>query len=199
MPRQVGRPREIGAHLLIAHAQTGPHVVPYGFLPCDGERQVHTIQRHPVDEAFPVLPLPEGHCVAPRAVVQEEALRHPRCHPFGGAHIGQHPGQAHRHVGIPRYRHLAITVQVPVQRHRHRVGVIAADDDLASPTLEGKNILACVGLYLVKLHLARQCRRQPQRKCTGLLHIVVGMDGCAHCHQHGNDHQYVSFCLHVAH
>ena len=92
VPRQVSGTCEIGAHLLVGHAQFGPHVVPYRFLPRDCQRQVHAIERHPVDEAFPVSPLPERHRVAPGAVVEEKALWHPCRYPFGGGHIGQHVG-----------------------------------------------------------------------------------------------------------
>ena len=43
VPRQVGRSREVGAHLLVAHAHTGPHVVPHRLLTCNSQRHVHTV------------------------------------------------------------------------------------------------------------------------------------------------------------
>ena len=100
VPRQVSRSREVGAHLLIAHAHAGPHVIPHRLLSRDGERQVHAVQGHPIDEAFPVLPLPERHRVAPSAIVEEKTLRHARFHPLGGRHVGQDIGVE---TGTPAY------------------------------------------------------------------------------------------------
>ena len=173
VPRQVGRPGEIVAHLLVGHAQPGPHVIPHRFLPRDGQRQVHAVQRHPVDEAFPVPPLPKRHRVAPRAVVEEETLWHACRHPLGGGHVGQGLGQFNGHVGIPRHRHLAIAVQVAVQSHRHRARVIAPDGDLAAPALKRENVTPLFGIDLMELHLSRQHGRQTACQGLGLPHVVT--------------------------
>ena len=92
VPRQVGRACEVGPHLLVAHAQSGPHIIPHGLLPSDGQRQVHAVERHPVDEMLPLFPAPEGHRVAPRAVIQEETLRHACRYTLRCRHIGQDIG-----------------------------------------------------------------------------------------------------------
>ena len=174
MPGHVGRAGEVGAHLLVAHAQPGPHVVPHRFLSRDGQRQIHAVQSHPVDEAFPVAPLPEGHRVAPSAVVEEETLRHAGRDLLGCGHVGQGLGQFNSHVGIPRHGRVAVAVQVAVQAHRHRPRVVAADDDITALALEREHVLAAVGLNFLELHLLGQRSRQAGSQGLGLLHIGVG-------------------------
>ena len=177
VPGQVDGACEIAAHLLIGHAQTGPHVVPHAFLAGDGQRHVDTVEGHPVDEALPVFPLPEGHRVAEGAVVQKKSLWHAGCRGVGHCNVGQRGGQLDGHVGIPRHGGEAVFLEIVVEPHGHRVGIVAGDDDLAVFALDAEGVVVAVEQQLPEHHFAGQSRRQAPGQCLGLLHVAACLCG----------------------
>ena len=140
VPRQVRRTGEVGAHLFGRKAHLRPNLVPDRLLSGDGQRQVHAVERHPVDHVLPLLPVPPGHRVAVGAVVEEEAVRHACLDPdriFHRRKTARHPER------VPdKPANLAVTVifQVIVETHRHCPGVVAANHNPASILPERKII-----------------------------------------------------------
>jgi len=69
VPRQVGGSREVGPDLFVGHAEIFPHFLPNGLLTGNGQGHVDAVQRHPIDETFPIVPLPPKHGIAKSTVV----------------------------------------------------------------------------------------------------------------------------------
>ena len=173
MPRQIHRAGEITAHLLIGHSQSRPHIIPHTLLPRDGQRHIHPIERHPVDYAFPILPVEERHRVAKGAIIEKKALRHTGFHRFFLHHLRKHLRQIHRHIGIPRHGGVAIFLQVAVQTHRHRIGIVGDDAHLIALIFQ-REIVHALGFSLLKFHFFSQASRQSASKCIGFFHLRIG-------------------------
>ena len=140
VPRQVRRAGEIGADFLVGQAQLGPDLIPDGLLAGDGEGQVDALQGHPVDEVFPVVPLPPRHGIAERAVVQEKAVFDAGLDLHRGAHFREPAGHLELVGGEPAHIHMAVILQVVVQAHGHGVRVVAADDDAGALGSEPEDV-----------------------------------------------------------
>ena len=132
VPGQVGGTGEIAADFFIRKPQLRPDLVPDRFLTGDGQRQVDAVEGHPVDEVLPFLPVPPGHRIAIRAVVQEETLRNAGIHPHGGLEPGKRLGHRALVPGEPADVGVAVIFQIIVEAHGHRVGVVAAHHDPAA-------------------------------------------------------------------
>ena len=132
LPRKMGRTSKECTYLLIGHAVLAPYLLPYGLLTGDGKGHVDAVERHPVDEALPLFPLPPGHRIAEGAIVQEE--------PDGHFHFGRdlaRDGRQHRWqlYGVevePTDICKAILLEVAVQPHRHGVGIVSLDEHLTA-------------------------------------------------------------------
>jgi hypothetical protein len=72
----MGGTSEVRAYLFVGQAQLLPYIIPNGFLSRDSQWYVDAVQSHPIDEMFPVAPLPPRHGIAEGAIVQEEAVRY---------------------------------------------------------------------------------------------------------------------------
>ena len=128
-----------------------PNFLPNGFLPGDGQRQVHPLQRHPVNQALPVFPLPPGHGVTEGAVIQEETLRDQRPSHNRLLYKGLGRWKHHRRIGIPGNRGGAVFAQVAVQAHRHGAGAAAFDDQRCPFGVEA--VAFCAVLDFLELNL----------------------------------------------
>ena len=124
------RAGEMCTYLFVTEAETSPDSLPDSLLTGGGKGYVDSIQRHPVYEAFPLLPSPPRHRVAESAIVKVEPPRHPCRH----THFFRNRRKGFRHLdgmcGIFRYRGLAIIVQVVVETHGHCSGVVGGNDYL---------------------------------------------------------------------
>ena len=69
-PSQESRTSNKLAHLFLCIAQLQQHVAPHALLANDGQGEIHTMKRHPVDLLLPALPVPEGHRVRERAIIE---------------------------------------------------------------------------------------------------------------------------------
>ena len=69
-PGKEGRTGNKLTHLFLSISEFEKHVSPYALLTDDGQREVHPVERHPVDLLFPAFPVPEGHGVAEGTVVE---------------------------------------------------------------------------------------------------------------------------------
>ena len=76
VPGEVCGAAEVGAYLVVGHPHLAPHLLPHGFLTREGKGHVDSVEGHPVNEAFPLGPLPPRHGVAIGAVIEEETQRH---------------------------------------------------------------------------------------------------------------------------
>ena len=72
MPREVCGSGKVGADLLVGQAHPSPHTLPHGLLSRNGQRHIHSVERHPVDQTLPLRPTPPRHRVAERAIVQKK-------------------------------------------------------------------------------------------------------------------------------
>ena len=140
VPRQVRRTGEVIPYLLVGQAHFGPDLVPDGLLARDGQREIDSVQGHPVDEMLPVGPLPPGHRVPVGAVVQEETVFHPgRCF-HGLRHGRQLLRKRERIAEQPAVLHMAVVLEIVVQPHGHGVRVIADDGELPPALLEPEEV-----------------------------------------------------------
>ena len=136
MPWQMRRTGKIATNLLIGQTVLLPHFIPDSLLTGDSQRHGDAVQRHPVDETFPLLPLPPRHRIAERAVVEEE--------PFPYQSLLAHrlynqrvmAWKLHRLVRVPRHIHMRVVLQVIIEPHRHGVVVVAGDADFAVHRLQ---------------------------------------------------------------
>ena len=173
MPGQVDGSGKVAAHLLVGHAHAGPHIVPHGFLPGDGEWHIDAVERHPVDESLPVVPVPKGHGVAIGAVVQKEALWHARCDGLVSVNRRQCVGQVNGNVGIPRYGGVAILLEVAIQAHRHGVGIVAAYEYLVALVPDCKDIAPLFGRFdFLENDFLSQSGRESAGEILGFGHIA---------------------------
>ena len=148
VPWQVGRAGEVGAYGLVVETHLVPHLIPDALLARDGEWQVDAVEGHPVDEVLPFVPFPPGHGVAVSAIVEKEAVFHPRLDGDGLGHARWGSGQLVS-VGLePSHVNLAIVFHVVVQRRGHGVGVVAADYYFPAFRLKAEDIGLAV--YLLK-------------------------------------------------
>ena len=76
VPRQMRRTREVAADFLVGETEVAPHLIPHTLLSRDGQRKVDAVERHPIDEVFPLRPVPPGQGVTESAVIQEETIGH---------------------------------------------------------------------------------------------------------------------------
>ena len=74
VPGQMAGSCEIVSDFAVVQPKFAPHLIPYRLLPSDGQRHIHSVESHPVDKTFPVFPLPPGHGITKRAVVQKKRL-----------------------------------------------------------------------------------------------------------------------------
>ena len=130
------RSGEVGADFVVGEAETGPYALPYGLLSRNGERHRNAVEGHPVDEPFPILPLPPWHRVSESAVIEEEPLLCASLDADFFVDLRQHVGHFHRIAGQPRNRGQAVVLEIVVQSDGNRVAVIAANDDLAVAGLQ---------------------------------------------------------------
>ncbi len=132
VPGQMGGACEVGSHLLVGDAELGPHLIPDGFLAGDSQRQIHAVEGHPVDEVFPIFPLPPGHSVAESAVVEEKAVVDTGFHRdrFGGKR--KHLGKGEARVFVPAKLGVAQIFEIMVQAHGHGVGIVAGNHHFAA-------------------------------------------------------------------
>ena len=63
-PGQEGGASEVGGEVSLADPKLGPHAPPDLFLTSEGQGEVDTIERHPVNVPLPVRPLPPHEAVA---------------------------------------------------------------------------------------------------------------------------------------
>ena len=140
VPRQVRRAREVVPHLLVRQAHFGPDLVPDGLLARDGERQVDAVQGHPVDEMLPIGPLPPGHRIPVGTVVQEETVLYAGRCLHGLRHRRQLRRQGEGVTQQPPVLHVAVVLEVVVQAHGHRIGVIADDRQLAAALFQPEEV-----------------------------------------------------------
>ena len=122
VPGQMCRSGEIVPDLLFIEPQTGPHLEPYRLLTGDGQRHVDAVERHPVDEMLPFLPLPPGHGIAKGAIVQEETLRSACFNAYLPGDGRKGIRQFGRVVGKPGHGCLAEIFQIMVESYGHGIG-----------------------------------------------------------------------------
>ena len=132
LPRQVSGSREERADLFVGEAPLAPHLLPDGLLAGNGQRHVHAVERHPVDEPFPLFPRPPGHGVAESAVIQEEAYGHlgPGTDRF--LHPRHHFRQLHGIEVVPAHVRQAVFLQVAVEAYGHRIGIVPPDENFGT-------------------------------------------------------------------
>ena len=130
VPWQMGGAREEASDFVVGEAVLFPDLLPDGFLSGYCKRHVHPVQRHPVDEALPVLPLPPYHGIAEGAVVKEKPLRH-KCFRadclFGHRHFLR---AFHGLRCIPGDVYSGF-VQISAQTRRQRIRTVPLDEDAA--------------------------------------------------------------------
>ena len=182
LPRQMGRPGEVGAYLLVGHAILAPYFLPDRFLSCDGERHVDAVQSHPVDEAFPLFPFPPRHGVAEGAVVEEESNGHFHLARDLFGNFRHRCWQFHRVEVVPAHVGKAVLLNVTVQADGHGVGIVPADKYFLA-FLE--QFIGVGGrLYLLEDNGFCLVRHHSACQCFGSL-LVGSLEG----HQHKRDHQ----------
>ena len=142
-PCQEGRTGNELAHLLLCVTQSKQQVAPDALLAHHGQRQVDTVQCHPVNLLLPAFPVPEGHGVRKRAVVEVVAQRHLCLVLLLFLDTRQH-GRQHGLRVVPRDVDAAVVLQVPVHAHGHVDPVMAAHDDLRSLLVEFEEFLSVV-------------------------------------------------------
>ena len=82
MPRKMCRTSEISKNLLISHTMLFPNLLPYSLYSGISQRHIHSIESHPVNESFPISPLPPYHSIAESTVIKEESILHQRLNPL---------------------------------------------------------------------------------------------------------------------
>ena len=166
VPAQIGGAGEEGANLFIVEPELLPHVIPSRFLTGDGQRHVDTVERHPVDEVFPLTPSPPRQRIAVGAVVEEETHGKPRLYSYLLFDSRHSLRQFDRVVFVPRDGGVTIVLEIVVQAHSHAVGVVGADDHLALVALQGEYVFCGVNLFedhclgLVAQYTSRQILRR---------------------------------------
>ena len=166
VPAQIGGAGEEGANLFIVEPELLPHVIPSRFLTGDSQRHVDTVERHPVDEVFPLTPSPPRQRIAVGAVVEEETHGKPRLYSYLLFDSRHSLRQFDRVVFVPRDGGVTIVLEIVVQAHSHAVGVVGADDHLALVALQGEYVFCGVNLFedhclgLVAQYTSRQILRR---------------------------------------
>ena len=142
VPRQVRRAgEEILADLVVGQAVGEPDLLPDRFAAALRQRHGDPLERHPVDEPFPVLPLPPGIGVAEGAVVVEETVLEPGRLAHAGFGKGQLCRREDRNLGVERHGDLGGVRQVVVEGDALRERTVAAQDDLPILARDLKDIL----------------------------------------------------------
>ena len=137
--RQERRPGKELRHLGIAEPVAAPHRLPSGLLPGHRQRHVDSVQGHPVDHPLPARPVPEGHGVAERAVVEPVAIAVRGGHADFPRHRRQGIGHIHL-AAAPGELAMADILQVPVEPRADRHTVVAAEHDAAVPALDLEDV-----------------------------------------------------------
>ena len=176
VPGQVRGAGEISPDLFVGQAHFCPDPIPDGLLAGDGEGEVDALQGHPVDEMLPFAPLPPGHRVAVGAVVEEEAVLHPGLHFHGLGDLREFPGNVDPVPGEPAYVHEAVVLQVVVQAHRHRVRIVAFDDDAGALGTEAEHVRG--SLRVAKLDFVGGFPEESVRQGRCGLRVGVVIPGC---------------------
>ena len=133
-------------------AQFVEHVAPNDVRSGQRQWQVDAVERHPVYFLLPALPVPEGHRIGERAVVQVVAQVEVGLVALRSGDVGQCFGQVGVHA-VPREVYVGVMLQIPVQSRSQRDVVVAAYDDLVAPLVELEEVL--VGLYLLEYEFFR--------------------------------------------
>ena len=119
VPRKMGRTGEIRAYFLVRKAVPAPDLLPHRLLAGVRQRHINAVEGHPVDEPFPILPLPPRHRVAEGAIVEEKPVLYICTHAHGsidGRHIGR---IFNRFKRIPRNCDPTVVLEVVVESRSH--------------------------------------------------------------------------------
>ena len=171
VPGQVGGTGEVIAYFFIREAHLGPNLVPDALLAGDGQRQVHAVQGHPVNEMLPIGPLPPGHGIAVSAVVQEEAVPYAgRClHGFrNGRQFGR---QGEAVAQQPAVFHVAVILEVMVQANGHGIGAVALDEQFGAALLQAEAV--GIGLHALEDKVPGLFSRHAQGQVLGGFHLRI--------------------------
>ena len=138
-PGQKSRPGNEASYLFLGIAQLQEHVAPYHFFASDSQWHVDAVQGHPVDLFLPAVPVPKGHGIGKRAVVEVVAVGEPCGATFLALDSGQTLRQAGVHV-VPTDHDAGIVLEIPVDPRGDVHPRIAFDTDLAVALRELKEI-----------------------------------------------------------
>ena len=130
VPRQLSRAGKISANFFVRQSHLCPYFIPNRLLPRNSQRHSHPVQSHPVDQTFPILPLPIGHCITKRTIVQEETIV--ACSLTTHCLIKHRKFFWHHNAvgSIPRHMCMAVILQIVIQSHSHGIVIVSLNMNL---------------------------------------------------------------------
>ena len=120
---------KISTYFFFRQSQFSPYLIPDRFLTCNSQWHSDSIQCHPVNQAFPILPLPIRHRVTKCTIIQKETTVTLRL----TAHRFLNHRKFLRHHNaircIPRYMRMTIMLQIVIQSHCYGIVIITLNAD----------------------------------------------------------------------
>ena len=174
---QIRRSSKKGGDFLLRKTQPLSSVFPNGFLSGYGQRQVHAVKGHPIDQPFPIRPFVPRQRIAKTAIIEEVTMLIPTDASKLGTDWRERVWQIHL-LAFERIMAIAEVLQVPVQSGGNRNAVVSAQGDPLPCTLDFKNIPATI--WRDKFHLERPGPRHALDQvadCFGIFRALLRSRG----------------------
>ena len=149
-PGKEGRPCDELPYLLFRIAEFQEHIAPHALLTDDGQGQIDTMQRHPVDLLLPALPVPEGHRIRECAVVEVVSQREVGLVTLLLTDDGEYGRELRLHL-IPGEVDAGIVFQIPVDARGDVHPGVAPHHDLRPFLIKFEEILFALDEFGLEL------------------------------------------------